>query len=134
MLTMQLQERFDMDMISKFLIPILLFVLTLVFGFWMSRLGKPYNGALFNIHKLIALGAVVFAAIQINKTGIAGSPLLIAALVLLGLCIVALFVSGAFLSIGNVRYETVKLIHNIAPVLAVLAIGSIIYLLSGRVS
>ncbi len=131
---MQLLERFDMDMISKFLIPILLFVLTLVFGFWMSRLGKPYNGALFNIHKLIALGAVVFAVIQIYKTGITGSPLLIVALVLLGLCAVALFASGAFLSIGNVRYETVKLIHHIALGVAVLAIGSVLYLLSGRIS
>ena len=22
-------------------------------GFWLSRLGKPYNGMVFNIHKLI---------------------------------------------------------------------------------
>ncbi len=123
-----------MDMLSKFFIPILLFALTLVFGFWMSRLGKPYNGALFNIHKLIALGAVVFAVIQIYKTGITGSPLLIAALIVLGLCAVALFASGAFLSIGNVRYETVKLIHHIALGVAVLVVCSVLYLLSGRIS
>lgn len=41
-----------------------------VSGFWLSRSGKPYNGIVFNIHKLIALVAVVFLVItmcQINQ-------------------------------------------------------------------
>ena len=37
-----------------------------------------------------------------------------------------LFGGGAFLSIGNVKYEMVKLVHNIAPVIAVLAMFQIL--------
>ena len=51
--------------------------------------------------------------------------LIIGLVVVTGLAVVVLFASGAFMSIGNVRYETVKLIHNIAPVIVVLAIGSV---------
>ena len=58
-----------MEIASKFIAPGIVFLLTLVFGFWLNNSGKPYNGILFNIHKLIALGAVVATAMQIyNKT------------------------------------------------------------------
>jgi hypothetical protein len=119
-----------MDTISKFPLLIVLFLLTVAFGFWLSKVGKPYNGALFNVHKLIALGAVVFAVIQISKTGIAGSPLLVVALILAGLCVVALFASGALMSIGKLGYALTLTIHRIAPVVLVIAAGTVIYLLS----
>lgn len=112
-----------MDTLSKFSLPILLFLLTLAFGFWLGHIGRPYNGILFNLHKLIALGTVILAGIQIFKT--AGSfdlPLTIIALVVAGLCIIALFASGAFLSIGNLDYQAMKTVHNLA--LAVL-VGSL---------
>ena len=48
----------------KVLTPGVLFILTLAFGVWLSRSGKPYNTLIFNIHKLIALAAVVVTAIQ----------------------------------------------------------------------
>ena len=38
-----------MDITSKFITPGIVFLLTLVFGFWLSNAGKPYNGILFNI-------------------------------------------------------------------------------------
>ena len=50
---------------AKFVTPGVLFILTLVFGFWLSRSGKPYHTLIFNVHKLIALAAVVVTAIQI---------------------------------------------------------------------
>jgi hypothetical protein len=37
-------------------------------GFWLSRSGKPYNGIIFNIHKLIALTAVVLFVITLYRT------------------------------------------------------------------
>jgi len=117
-----------MDTISKFSLPVLLFLLTLAFGFWVSKVGKPYNGALFNVHKLIALGAVVFAVIQISKTGAAGSPLLVVALVVAGLCVVALFASGALMSMDKLPYSFTLTTHRIAPILLVIA--SAVYLLN----
>jgi hypothetical protein len=124
-----------MDTLSKFSIPTIGFLITVAFGFWLSRLGKPYNGILFNLHKLIALGLVIITALRVYEA-LKGAPVqtvVIGLVVMTGLAVVALFVSGAFLSIGNVKYEVVKLIHNVAPVVAVLAMGSVIYLLSGRI-
>jgi hypothetical protein len=117
-----------MDTISKFSLPLLLFLLTLAFGFWLSKVGKPYNGILFNVHKLIALGAVVFAVIQIFKTGVAGPLLLIVALA--GFCVVALFASGALMSMGKLDYALTLTIHRIAPVVLIIAMGLAVYLLS----
>jgi len=123
-----------MEIASKFIAPGIVFLLTLVFGFWLNNSGKPYNGILFNIHKLIALGAVVATAMQIyNIFKVMGSQSPIVILVILAaICVVALFVSGAFLSIGNLNYQLMKTIHNIAPVLMVIAMALTLYFLSGR--
>jgi hypothetical protein len=115
---------------TRLFTPILLFILTLAFGFWLSKVGKPYNGALFNIHKLIALGAVIFAVIQISKTGVSGSPLLLVALVAAGLCAVALFASGAMMSIGKLDYALTLTVHRIALAMLVVATGVTAYLLN----
>jgi hypothetical protein len=122
-----------METLSKFFVPTIGFLVTIAFGFWLGKIGKPYNGILFNIHKLIALGTVILATVQVYKTlkGIEPQALLLISLIGVMICVLALFASGAFLSIGNVKYETVKLIHNIALVGMVITAGSSIYLLSG---
>ena len=105
-----------MEALSKFTLPGILFILTITFGFWLSKAGKPYNGLLFNIHKLVALGDVVWAAIQIMKTLQHPGWLLIASLILVALCVVALFVSGALMSAGQLAYTLMLSIHRVAPV------------------
>lgn len=114
-----------MDTFFAFRFPALGFLLTVAFGFWLSRLGKPYNGLLFNVHKLVALGAVVLAGLQVRDLLKMSEQqnLLIVLIFLIGVCVLALFVSGAFLSIGNVEYRIVKFIHNIAPVALVFAVA-----------
>jgi hypothetical protein len=123
-----------MDVLSKFITPGITFLVTLVFGFWLSKLGKPYNGILFNIHKLIALAAVIVTSMQVYAALQTLEPpsLLLILVVVAALCVVALFASGAFLSIGNFDYQAMKTIHNIAPVLFVLAMGLTIYLLGAN--
>lgn len=123
-----------MDTISKFYIPMVGFALTVAFGFWLGRLGKPYNVPLFNIHKLIALGVVIITSMRVYEAvkALPVQAVVIGLIAMTGLAIVALFVSGAFLSIGNVDYETIKTIHNIAPVVVVIAMGLVIYLLNQR--
>lgn len=106
---------------------------TLVFGFWLSKSGKPYNGNLFNLHKLSALGAVVLAGYQAAnvlrgmESGLAVVLLLVAA----GLCILALFASGAMMSVGKLNYTMMLNAHRIASVLGVPAMAVLIYLLTG---
>jgi hypothetical protein len=120
-----------MDTLSQFTLPSVVLLLTLVFGFWLSHSGKPYNGILFNIHKLLALGAVVVAVIQLSKT-LPSADSLAFVVVLLALAVtsvVALFASGALMSMAKLDYALVLTVHRVAPVLLVIAMALVIYLL-----
>jgi hypothetical protein len=117
--------------LSRLLNPTLAFLLTLVFGFWLSRRGEPYNGLLFNVHKLIASAAVVFAglavyqALQVMKA----ATLILVLFLVAALGVVALFVSGALMSAEKGEFRTMKLIHNVSPIILVIAMGYGAYLL-----
>jgi hypothetical protein len=123
-----------MDTLSKFITPGITFLLTLSFGFWLSKVGKPYNGILFNIHKLIALAAVIVTSMQLYEALKTLEPqsLIIILAVVSAICVVAPFASGAFMSIGKLNYQTMKDIHKTAPVLFVLAMGLTIYLIAAN--
>jgi hypothetical protein len=122
-----------MDPAAKFVIPGILFILALGCGYWLSRSGKPYNGLIFNIHKLIALAAVVVTAIQTFNALKIGEvqPLLSVLLIVIGLCAVALFVTGALMSANKATGRAALTIHKIAPLPAVLAAFGTLYLLGG---
>jgi hypothetical protein len=120
-----------METLSRLLNPILGFLLTLVFGFWLSWSGKPYNGLLFNIHKLIALATVILSVMgvaQMLKVMDAGTAVILL-LVITALSVIALFISGALLSAGKGAYSMMKSIHNISPFVMVIAMGYTVYLL-----
>ncbi len=119
-----------MDMFSKFVAPGTAFLLTLAFGFWLSNAGKPYNGILFNIHKLIALGAVIIAVVQFAQTLKTANALavIVALLVLAAICVIALFASGALMSAGKLDYGLMLTIHRIAPAVLVVAMALVVYL------
>lgn len=123
-----------MDIAVRFVAPGGVFLLTLVFGLWLSRRGKPYNGILFNLHKLIALAAVVLTAVQVYGLLKAAHPqaLLIVLCVLVGLAVVALFVTGALMSANKPAYRVLLAIHNSAPFVAVGGLALALYLLGGR--
>ncbi len=113
-----------MDTLSTFTIPGIVYLLTLAFGVWLSHSGKPYPGLLFNIHKLISLGWVILTVVQLSrmlKNG-GAQALLILALGLAGLCVVALFASGALMSMGKLNYTLTLTIHRITPAVLFIAI------------
>jgi len=104
-------------------------------GFRLSRSGKPYNGALFNIHKLIALAAAVLFALVLIRTDRAGGlgAGALAAGVVAGLLLIALFVTGGLLSVEKPAPAIVKRLHHVMPYLAVLAVAvTLVLLLSLR--
>jgi hypothetical protein len=118
--------------VSKLLACGLLFLLALVSGVWLTHSGKPYNGVIFNIHKLIALGTVIFTSIYIANLYKAADPKIITILFIMiaaGLLFLALFVSGALLSIGKPASTVTLRIHQVAPLLALGASAVSIYLL-----
>ncbi|MBK9603626.1 MAG: hypothetical protein IPO36_17575 [Anaerolineales bacterium] len=119
-----------MDVLSNFLTLGIVFLLTLAFGFWLSRAGKPYNGVLFNIHKLLALAAVIVAVFEIRKTlqGDGATPFYGVLIALTGVSIIALFATGALMSIGKLNYAVSLTIHKAAPILATMTLIAAIYL------
>ena len=122
---------FPMDILSKFFNPIIGLVITLIFGFWLSRRGKPYHGLLFNVHKLVALGTVILAAVSVYRllAIIEIERLAALFLVLAAASAIALFASGALMSAGKGEYHLMKSVHNLAPVAAILAMTFAVYLL-----
>ncbi len=108
-------------------------LLTVLFGFWLRSSGKPYNGLLFNVHKLIALGTVVLSAVQLYKilTDLEPRALIIMPIILAGLCVAALFATGAFMSIRKDANDIPRIIHNVALVLLVITMAGTIYFLAG---
>lgn len=120
-----------MELANRFITSGILFLLTLAFGFWLSHAGKPNNGLLFNVHKLIALGAVVLVIIQLTKTPNLLIPVSLVAvgLGLAAFSVIALFVSGALMSAGKLDYALMLTIHRVAPVALVVGWGVSMFLL-----
>lgn len=114
-------------------LPILLFLFTLALGFWLSRLEKPLNILVFTLHKLIALATVILTGKTIYNwfTGMELQTPIILLTILIGVCALALFITGAFLSRGKVVNQMQLTVHKIAPVLISISAGFIIYLLAG---
>jgi hypothetical protein len=114
--------------LSNFTLPGILFLLTLVFGFWLSHAGKPYNGLLINVHKLIALSVVVLMIFQLSKILKSTDPvaLITVLLIVAAVCVVAVFASGGLMSAGVLDYSLMLIIHRVStPVLMiVLALAS----------
>ncbi len=108
----------------------LCFVFIFIFGFWLSRFGKPYGFLVFTIHKLIALGVVAFLAVTIYKAQLIFplSPLHITAIGITGLCFVLTIITGSLLSIDKAMPMIVRRLHQITPYLTVLSTAGSLYL------
>lgn len=116
---------------SKFVLPIILFVLTVAAGFWVTKTGKPYNTAIFTLHKLLALAAVVLAVLAIVKLLkiTPAQPMIIALIVVAAISVIALFATGALMSVQKTVGSAWLLIHRVAPfVLAGSSVSAILLL------
>jgi hypothetical protein len=104
-----------MDIIAKFVTPGLVFFLTLASGLRLSRAGKPLNSVIFTAHKLVALAAVIVGARQVLNVlkVVEVQPILIGLLVAVGLAAVALFVTGALMSLNRSGYDFLLAIHKV---------------------
>ncbi|MEZ5070799.1 MAG: hypothetical protein R2751_07480 [Bacteroidales bacterium] len=91
-------------------------------GFLLHKAGKPYPGLLFNLHKLVSVALIVLLVLALRASGwLAASPVFPAvALFLLGLSLLALLVSGGFLSLDKAQ----------VPMLWVHRAGTLLFLVS----
>jgi hypothetical protein len=100
-------------------------------GIWLTRSGRPYSGAVFNTHKLVAVAAVVFSYTVVRglvrQSGMRAGVLALA--VIAGLLAVALFATGGLLGAGKAAGGVVLMVHRVAPALVAVATGAVSYLL-----
>lgn len=120
----------------------LLFVLTLVSGILLSLSGKPYPTMIFNIHKLIAVGTVFIIVRNIYRLQQA-APLRAfvgpGTLIITGVLFLTLIISGGLLSLqdgGLLNLEgsmlgAIHSVHQVAPILTLIAAGLTLTLLPG---
>ncbi len=110
----------------------LLFVLTLISGVWVSSSGRPFNAAVFTVHKLIALATTVAVGFNVYRLYKEVDTRAFADAGLIGLTAIAfvsLFASGALLSSGRPAGSILLRLHQAAPVLALLSSTATAYLL-----
>lgn len=99
----------------------LFFLVIFLSGFWLRRSGKPFNGVILTIHKLISLAAVAFLAIAVYRMNQSAdlSALESTTVVVTGLLFLATIVSGGLLSTDRTPPAGVLVLHRIAPFLTV---------------
>jgi hypothetical protein len=113
------------------LLILFLVILTMLAGYGVSRSGRPINAIRFNIHKFLALGAVILAGVQLYPLLKAGDyPALLPILVIvLALLVIALFAGGAVLSRPGPEKPQLRLAHAILAYAALAALSGVVYLL-----
>jgi hypothetical protein len=118
---------------SRLLVGGLLYLLIVVTGLRLRRAGRPLNTALFNLHKLVALGTVIAGGAYIRPrfgTLEAGADAAYALLAGAGLFALALFVSGALLSIKESAPPAALAVHKAATLLGLASAAGMVYLLA----
>ena len=115
----------------QLILPAALLILTLATGLWLSKSGKPYSTGIMTVHKLIALATCVFAGITLVTLIKTGDPqtLIIGLIILAGLSAVALFATGAMMSIEKTLRPAWRMIHRVAPFLLTGSAAASIWLL-----
>lgn len=103
----------------KFIATIILFLLMILSGMMMTRKGKPYNVFLFNVHKLLSLGALVLIVLTVisysNEFRLTTTYLLL--MILSAGIFIILLITGGLL---NAKKETPSILlytHRISPIL-----------------
>jgi hypothetical protein len=108
----------------------MLLVLSVISGIIVSSLGRPLNTIAFSIHKLIALSSAVLAVMVVRtllQNVSIGAPAA-GLIVITGLLLLSLFVSGAFLSLEKPAKVVLLGIHKAAPILVVVLTVLLAYL------
>lgn len=122
-----------MDTSVRAVVAGLFFLLILLSGVRLSRAGRPLNVGISTIHKLISLAAGVFLLVTIYQRNEV-VPLRVTewiVIVVTGLCFAGTVASGGLLSSEKQMPVAVLRVHQVVPVLTVLASGVTLYLLLG---
>jgi hypothetical protein len=120
------------SLLQKLILAAIFFIFLFVTGFWVSKSGKPVNLIKMNIHKFIALGAVVFVGITFFRILPRSNwgTLEVVAVAASGIFAVAAIVTGGLSSLAR-PLPAATAIHKVTPYLALLSTAATLYLLVG---
>lgn len=108
----------------KIIISAALFFITLAGGIWLGRLKKPLNERLFNVHKFSALAAAMFTAIMLHNlpAAVRGEAFMRALVIIAGILVITLFVSGGLLSLQRPEKRAALIVHRLASAAALVVL------------
>jgi hypothetical protein len=117
------------------------FLVSLISGLGVSRnlalydprpAGKAVAGAIYGVHKFIALATVITAAITLRRLhrGIEFTSIELAAVLVAGLFFLLMLITGGLLSVGRAKNDAVLAVHQVVSVVAVIPTFGAIYLLT----
>ncbi len=110
-----------------------LFLFVFLSGVWLSNSGRPINTIILTIHKLIALGTLIFIGVTIYQINQAAqlSTAAIAATVITGMFFVATIITGGLLSLDK-PVSAMSIVHKVGPFLTVASTIVTMYLLANH--
>jgi hypothetical protein len=108
-----------MDIQQKLMLTGIAFILASVFGFVLTRVGKPYNPVVFTIHKYISLFVLVYCIINTFQLFRLSEEYHIIHLVLLLIILLSVpaFITGGLLSAKEELKQIVVNIHKMSSVI-----------------
>jgi len=109
----------------------LFFLSMFLFGYWLQRMGKPYNGLIFNLHKLIGLGLGVFLIITVVNAQHAADfgVAQIAAVVITVLLFLCTVIAGGLVSINRPIPVAISWAHKVLPYITLVSTVVTLYIL-----
>ncbi len=118
----------------KIIVTGILFIIMIISGIWLSKLGRPLNNGVFTVHKLISLLTIVFSAITVYRLqkNIELKSIDLVFIIIMEIAFLVSIASGAILSFDNLVNKFTLTVHKASPVLLVISIAILIYLLTIR--
>ena len=119
------------NMIFKIVLLSIAYLIILISGIWMSREKRPLNTAVFSVHKIMAVLAIVLSVIivlQSQATTDFGKNEILSVILSAALFLIS-FVSGALLSFDKLVNKFLQAVHKIASFLVLAAMAITLYLM-----
>ena len=108
-----------------------LFLFVFLSGLWLYRAGRPINTVVLTIHKLIALGTLIFIGVTIHQVNqvTALSAAAWIAVVITGILFVVTIIAGGLLSLDE-PVSAASIVHKAGPFLTVASTTVTMYFLA----
>ena len=115
----------------KLIISGLSFLVIFIAGFILHNNGKPYNTALFTLHKLVSIAVVIFLMSMVIKIHRVTplTPIQTLLLALTAVFFLATVATGGMLSVNKVWPPVVSVLHKVLPFLTLFSTSASLYLL-----